>query len=110
MKLSAKGGQARSDAANAMGEPHSSLLQLTASISEAVDIKTNQSAGASHIYYYGTTLNYGSQSGLQISKNYVPYIKFDLNIIGDGNVFKRWIKTKKHSRSVSVPPRSYWWW
>jgi len=60
---------------------------LCCDICEAVDIKTSQGAGAdTYLDYWGTSTNYGSDTGLKISKNYVPYIKFDLSTAGPNDI------------------------
>ena len=56
-------------------------------ICQADNISTNMGAGAdTHIYYFSSDSNYGSETGLNISKNYVPYLKFDLSTIGQDTV------------------------
>jgi hypothetical protein len=50
-------------------------------------IKTSNGAGAdTYLNYWGTSTNYGSETGLAISKNCVPYVKFDLGIIGPNDI------------------------
>ncbi len=62
-------------------------LLLGSASGDVVNIKTSQGAGAdTYIYYYGGTTNFGDDIGLVISKNHVPYIKFDLSSIGANNV------------------------
>ena len=60
---------------------------LFCGVCEAVDIKTSQGAGAdTYINYWGKSTNYGAQTVLKISKNYVPYVKFDLGVAGPNNI------------------------
>jgi hypothetical protein len=50
-------------------------------------IKTSNGAGAdTYINYWSSSTNYGAQSDLKISKNYIPYVKFDLGIVGPNNI------------------------
>ena len=45
-----------------------------------VTISTADGAGAdTHVYWYETSTNYGESVGLRLSKNFIPYIKFDLS-------------------------------
>lgn len=46
-------------------------------------IATDDGLGAdTYLYYFSGNSNYGTQSSLKVSKNYVPYLEFDLSAAG----------------------------
>jgi hypothetical protein len=60
---------------------------LLYNLSEAMNISTSQGTGAdTYLNYWSSSTNYGSDPNLKISKNYVPYLKFDLSSIGPNDI------------------------
>ncbi len=60
---------------------------LILSNSSADVIKTSDANGAdTYVNYFGGNSNYGGDTYLRISKNYVGYLKFDLSSIGPNTV------------------------